>query len=438
MTRRRTLCALLLLGSILAAAPAKAQAPPTPVVLGQVREGELRTTITAVGVVEARIRTVLAAQVDGRVAEPPLREGHAVESGPKLEDRTVVCRLDRTDRELALLEAEAVLAAARARARKARTGLRPEEIEARRADVQEKQALLDNAEANLARTRDLFEKEITDRSELDRVLSVHLAAKSLLARAEADLKLAEAGFREEEIQEANSEVARQEARVAQIRDELAKTEVRSPVAGVVARRLTEVGQWVQRGGPVAEIVDLSRVRIRTSVTERDVGRLRVGDAATFRADAYSDRTFTGAVSAVIPAAEAGTRTFRVWIDLPNEDGALMEGMFARLEITAGNARRVLLLPKDAVVLTGRGPMVFRADGPVATAVPVVIGEETDDAVVLVKGDLPAGTMVVVVGNERLSPMRPNPIMGAPPGAGPGGGPGGPPGGGPGEGDGGGR
>jgi RND family efflux transporter MFP subunit len=185
-------------------------------------------------------------------------------------------------------------------------------------------------------------------------------------------------------------------------------------------------------------VDLSRVRIRTSVTERDVGRLRVGDAATFRADAYSDRTFTGAVSAVIPAAEAGTRTFRVWIDLPNEDGALMEGMFARLEITAGNARRVLLLPKDAVVLTGRGPMVFRADGPVATAVPVVIGEETDDAVVLVKGDLPAGTMVVVVGNERLSPMRPNPIMGAPPGAGPGGGPGGPPGGGPGEGDGGGR
>jgi multidrug efflux pump subunit AcrA (membrane-fusion protein) len=378
-------------------------------VVGAVIEQSLATTIEVVGSVEPHLTTTVSAEIAGLVMRYDLKEGDTVQQG-----KSVLVQLKSVDLELALAEAEAELVKARETARKLKRGLRPEEIEEKRAEVQERKTWVEKYAKDLERARSMRTRDIASVSEFDLAESTYLAAKAQYERTVQSLRVAEAGFRQEDVAAAEAEVQRLQARAQRLREDIQKTAVRAPVSGVITQRYTEVGQWLELGGKVADLVDLRQVLVRVPVHEKDISQLKVGNEATIVLDALPDRSFSGRVKHIIPLADPASRTFPVKIEVTNTpDSAIKAGMFARVKLQAGQAQTAVLVPKDAVIRQAAGQVVFLVQEEKARLVPVKTGRAQDGLVEVLESGLKAGDTVVVTGNETLRDQTPVMIKGHP-------------------------
>jgi multidrug efflux pump subunit AcrA (membrane-fusion protein) len=362
-----------------------------------VLEQQVVTEVEVVGSVEPQLATTLSTEIAGFTEQFRLREGDFVQQGV-----TVVAQLKSAELTLAVNEAEAELARARADLTKLKRGLRPEEIDEKRAEVAEKKAWVEKYAKDVERTKSLVTRDMVSKSEFDQAEANYLAAKAQYERALRSLRVAELGFRQEDIAAAEAEVQRLQAKLQRLRDDVQKTVIRAPVSGFITNRHVEVGQWVERGGKVADLIDLAAVLVRVPVHERDIRLVQVGDEAVVTLDALPNRTFTGRVKHITPQADLASRTFPVRIEVPNTpDTAIKAGMFARGTLHTGVAQPGVFVPKDAVVRRGSGQVVFMVEEAKARLVPIKTGRTHEGLIEVVEGELKPGDIVVVTGNELL-------------------------------------
>ena len=370
---------------------------PTPVAVGRVVEQSVTSAIDVVGTVEPHLATTLSAEIAGLTLRFDLKEGDAVQAG-----QTMVAQLKASDLELALAEAQAERSRAKHVAQKLKRGLRPEEIDEKRAEVQERQAWMEKYAKDLDRTQSLRTRAMASVSDYDLVESNYLAAKAQYERAQKSLRVATLGTRQEDVAAAEAEVQRLQARVQRLQADVQKTTIYAPVSGLITQRYTEVGQWIERGEKIADLIDLRMVFVRIPIHEKDIGRVRVGDAATVSLDAFPGHTFEGRVKHVIPQADAASRTFPVKIEVTNTpDSAFKAGMSARVQLRSGVARSTVLVPKDAVVRAAGKPAVFVVRNDKASLVSIKTGRSYNGSVEVLEGMLKPGEQVVVTGNETL-------------------------------------
>ncbi len=205
----------------------------------------------------------------------------------------------------------------------------------------------------------------------------------------------------------------QAATVERLKDQRTKHTIISRFDGYVTAEYTEVGQWVKQGDPVADVVALDEVEVVAYVVEQHVPFVRVGTQVTVDVPAIPGQRFAGVVSDVVPQADVQARTFPVKVLVKNqftdEVPLLKAGMYARVNLPTGGKQTATLVSKDALVLGGRQPMVYIVTGASAegesgkaTPVPVQIGVAEGD-LIQVMGEVQAGQLVVVQGNERLRP-----------------------------------
>jgi HlyD family secretion protein len=196
------------------------------------------------------------------------------------------------------------------------------------ANLSSAQASMDLAQANEERARGLFAQEYVTRQDLDVAVQALKAAKAQFAVAQAQ--------------------------VVRDRRNMDNTVIRSPVSGVVVSREVDVGQTVAASlqSPVLFKIaqDLSHMQIDTSYAEADIGNIRVGQQATFRVDAYPNRTFRGEVYQVRlnPTTQQNVVTYDVVVSVDNLDQALMPGMTAYVNIVVAQRKDVLLVPNTAL------------------------------------------------------------------------------------------
>lgn len=355
-------------------------------------------------VLPARVSDVGSA-VDGRLVDLPIVDGQQVAADEpiaqllrgliEIERRGAVAELDRRRQVVAELQA----------------GSRPEDIEQARATVAGGEARLAYAQARLARFSRLAERGTSTADEVQDAQTELRAIEAELRGSRAALALAEAGPRAEQIAQAAAAAAAQEAEVQRIDDQLGKHTIRAPFAGWVVETFTEKGQWVSRGGLIARIVELDTVEIEARVPESSVAAIREGVDVRLEFDAAPGATWIGTVARVVPQADLLSRSFPVRIRLANRviDGlpTIKGGMLARAWLPVGTTGRVTVVPKDAIVLGGPTPVVFRIDptgpgGGSVRPVEVALGAAVEGRVA-VRGSLEPGTLVVVRGNERLRP-----------------------------------
>jgi membrane fusion protein (multidrug efflux system) len=324
-------------------APVHAQKPPAVAVeVAPVVERAVEREIQAVGTVEANLTTTVSAEVAGAVARFDLREGDHLAKGQ------VLARLRRSDLEIGLKEAEA--------------------------NLDEKRALFVRAEQDF---QALFTEGAISAAELDRVGAAARAAKAQKESAEEALR-----------------------RVA---DQLRRTTVVAPFSGYLVKKHAEVGQWIEEGGKVADLVDIDIVYAVIPVNERDIGRVRQGNEATLTVDTYPGRVFRGRVTHIVPQADVTSRNFPVRIKVDNlPDRLLKAGMFARVAVRYGEPRQGLFIPKDAVVVRGRDQVVFVVQDGKVRMLPVKAGRPQEGFSEVVEGSLKSGDTVVVTGNESLA------------------------------------
>ncbi|MCX6640694.1 MAG: efflux RND transporter periplasmic adaptor subunit [bacterium] len=222
-------------------------------------------------------------------------------------------------------------------------------------------------------------------------------------KAKLDLGRMEKLYAEKSISESDLENARLMVKGAEVQYRLARktyndATIRAPFSGDVAARYTEVGQMVERGMPVVQLVDVSSLKLTVQIAEADVKLMKIGETATIIVDAVGD-TVAGKVSAIGSRAVTGTRTFPVELRLPGASG-LRSGMFARAVITTPVDENGLLLPRNAILPDMGKTVVFVARGDKAEKIPVRTITESGDRVA-VEGISPGDT-VLTLGNQMVS------------------------------------
>lgn len=172
---------------------------------------------------------------------------------------------------------------------------------------------------------------------------------------------------------------------------------RAPVAGVVLEKRAVQGMRFMPGETLYQIADLSRVWLIADVFEQDIGRVRVGQRARVKLEAYPERRFEGRVTYVYPTLKPETRSAQVRVELPNPDGRLKPAMYAHVEIAAGGDT-VLAVPNSAVIDSGtrRVVIVDRGEGRFEPR-EVRLGARGDEYVAVLEG-LKEGETVVVAAN----------------------------------------
>ncbi|MEO0814534.1 MAG: efflux RND transporter periplasmic adaptor subunit, partial [Myxococcota bacterium] len=235
------------------------------------------------------------------------------------------------------------------------------------------------------------------------------AAKASASLAEINLErsnqLRERKFTSEAANQAELASAKQsKAQVAQALASIDRRTIRAPFSGRIGIREVNLGQYLNPGSPVAELVSLSPVYVDFSLPQRHLGVLKAELAVAVRADAFGDERFEGVIESVDATVDPSSRNVRVRAVLKNEALKLRSGMFVEVLIDLGDAHEVVLAPATAVVYAPYGNSIFVVedkDGQrVATQRFIRVGERRGDFVSVESG-LSAGEVVVSAGAFKL-------------------------------------
>ena len=348
------------------APPAAAQGgrPPALVEVNPVREEPIAQTVPVVGRLVPREHGTVAAAIAGPVADLRIRVGQQVAAGEVL----LVLARDLPEARLAQKRADQALEAARVRTAEAEVDLVRQELER-----------LERLKGSSAFPKAAYDDK---RQELVRRRSRVREAKAALDRARVQREMAEI--------------------------ELARTTIRAPYAGVVTARHVSPGGYVRAGDPVATLVDDRRLELEADVPTDRLAGLAPGREVRFELDDGS--THRAAVRALVPDENPLTRTRPVrFIPRFAPDGgygrpAANQSVVVHVPITA--RRTVASVHKDAVIRQRGQPLVYVVKGSPeaarAEARPIRIGEAIGGRFVVLEG-LDAGDLVVVRGNERITP-----------------------------------
>ncbi|MBJ7412220.1 MAG: efflux RND transporter periplasmic adaptor subunit [Phenylobacterium sp.] len=178
------------------------------------------------------------------------------------------------------------------------------------------------------------------------------------------------------------------------------TTIATPTGGVIKTLGVRSGMTVAAGQTLAEVNGLGRVWLNAAVPESAAGQVQPGQTVTATLAAYPGETFNGQITAVLPQAEAESRTLTARVELPNPGGRLRPGMFATVQF-GGAPQPALLVPSEAVIRTGRRTLVMIA-GPGGRYLPaeVRVGREADGRIEVIAG-LAQGDKVVASGQFLL-------------------------------------
>ena len=334
-------CGWLLAGIALTlfAGIGNAQQGPAPVVVVRAQQVMLAPTIDVPGTVISRNDSKIAAEVTGRIT-------WIAEVGTVVAEGDPVARLD--DTRFRLQQSEFAGQVDRERARL--TYLEPE-VE-----------------------------------RLKKLRAENNAAVSRLDQTKSDLQIARADTR----------VAK--ARLALVSDRLAKTTIRAPFAGTVTERMRNIGEMVNTGSEVVRLVDPSAIEIVARAPLRSAAFLKKGAVVQVSS---GRRREDSTVRTIVPFGNPSSHMFEMRLNVDPANWVVGESV--RIAVPTAEARKVLAVPRDALVLRRNGASVFRVGKDQLVERVSVLAGSGDGDLIEVSGDLKAGDAIVVRGAERLRP-----------------------------------
>jgi multidrug efflux pump subunit AcrA (membrane-fusion protein) len=333
-SRAAALLALLLpLAACSPKAPVAADRP-VPVELRLPKQVSAPISVRASGEVEANVTSQCAFQIGGRVSRVLVEEGQPVRKGQLL------AQLDPADYKNAFDSAQGQAAQATAVNRKAKAGLRAQELEQSRIDFAHEQDQYN-------RMKYLYEHQSLPASDFNKVEASYKAA-------EQRYRMAQEGTRAEDKDAAAAQSHSATAQMHEAGKRLSDTRLVAPVAGFIGMKKIDVGNTVSAGTPVLSVLDLDPVKVRVGIPESEIGKVKQGARAVVAIPSLDGRVFEGKVEAVGVAADAATRTYTVKISVPNKDHLLRAGMVAEARIFSDREMNVLTVPGDAIVHDAHG------------------------------------------------------------------------------------
>jgi membrane fusion protein (multidrug efflux system) len=181
---------------------------------------------------------------------------------------------------------------------------------------------------------------------------------------------------------------------------LDRTVIRSPIDGVVAKRLIKVGNTLTPNESVYVVTDFDPLLAVLYVPENALARLKPGQPATLDADALPGKNFTGKVARLSPVVDPQTGTFKVTVEVRPTGHQLAPGMFSRVSVTYDVHKDALTVPRAAVITEDGESAVYVVKAGLAHRIPVTLGYADGDKIEITHG-LASGDMVVTLGQNSL-------------------------------------
>jgi RND family efflux transporter MFP subunit len=314
-----------------------------PVMVQRVEGVRIEDRLEATGQLVAPSQAAVAAQVAGQVTKIARDEGASAGEGD------VVIEIDPERRQLEAQSARAMLVQAEAQA--------------------------SEAERELARMEKLHAQGVAADAKLDQVRTGLRTARSGRDAAAAQLGMAERSLRD--------------------------SSVAAPFAGLIARRYVSEGEFVSPGQKLFDLVALDPIEVEFHVPERESSRVAMGASVLVKVAPFPDEVFEAKVTLVSPTIDPTTRTLRVKGTLPNADGRLRPGLFARADLGIAVRENVAMIPEEAVLRRASGPIAYRlADATHVERRALELGVIRDGRIE-VRGGLEIGDHVVVRGASDL-------------------------------------
>jgi membrane fusion protein, multidrug efflux system len=328
---------------LLATLPSYGQPAPTDVTVARPQRGEIHRYVTLPGTLRANQQATLYPKVAGYLKAVAVDKGDQVRAG----------------QPLAELEVPELVA----------------ERSRYRAEVEVAQTALQRVDTAFARSPDLITPAAVDE------------AKARLKIAQANLERVETLIR--------------------------YGQITAPFTGTITMRYADPGAFLaapSAGGSAHNaalftLMDFSTIRVNVGVPEMEAARVRVGQPVRVSVEGLGGRIFTGRVTRIGYALDEATRTMLVEADLPNPQGELRPGMYARVGIGVERHTDALLIPAAALVTERAGTSVFVLNEGKAQKVPVTAGFNDGDRVEIMKGVDPAQS-VILVGRTNIAAGQP--------------------------------
>jgi membrane fusion protein (multidrug efflux system) len=218
----------------------------------------------------------------------------------------------------------------------------------------------------------------------------------------------------EQLDEAEAAYRSLEADIESLKATITRREVRAPFSGVVGLRNVFLGQYLQPGTDIVRLEDTSVMRLRFTVPQTDISKIKLGQTIKINVDAYPQTQFDGHITAIEPAVNFQSGLIQVQADIPNNDGQLRSGMFARASIILPTVKDQIVIPQSAISFTLYGQNVYvlkegeetdKEGNKVkvlrAKQIVVKAGERRGNDVHVLSG-IQAGDQIVLSGQVRLS------------------------------------
>ncbi|MEA2859600.1 MAG: HlyD family secretion protein [Methylobacteriaceae bacterium] len=353
-------------GAQLGIHPGKAAPAPSQYITAAVEQGELRRVTSATGTLNAIINVEVGSQLSGQVAEL------LVDFNDDVKKHQPLARLDQRSFKAHVAEAQAAMELAQVSVEAARARLERAEIDARdseaqravlkartdnarvkfesaRTELHRKETLRERQVGTAVDTEDAQTKVASAAASLREAEAIAAAQENLVAGTKADLRRVKS-----ELESALASIPQKQALLDVAQIDLDRTTIRSPIDGVIVGRNVNEGQTLATTLEAKTLFivagDLHQMQIEAKVDEADIGKIRVGQEATFTVDSHPGRQFSGLVRQVrkAPQVVQNVVTYIVVLSAANPENLLLPGMTALVRITVNRTGPVLKVPLAAL------------------------------------------------------------------------------------------
>jgi len=346
-----------------------------------VQQDSVRRAIEVVGTLAAEDQVTVSSQTEGAVSRIAADLGDRVRAGDPLVE------LDKEKLQYNLDQQRAALTRTLAKYGATDPDNRPA-IE-RTPDVQKASAELDQAKQAFDRAEELNKRQLVPKQALD--------------DADTTLRGKRAAY-ESALQNARNLGADIDASNAMVKladRQLRDTVIRAPFDGYVQKRFVSLGEFVKSQTPVMNVVRVDPLKVIGEIPERMAPWIEAGQAVELRVDAFPDKPFTGTVSRISPAVNTQTRAFPFEARVPNDDGRLKPGTFARVHITTALVEKVLTIPYAAMQYRYGVNRAFVVEKGHLAMHELKIGDRVGDRVEIL-GGVNAGDVIALTDVDNLT------------------------------------
>jgi RND family efflux transporter MFP subunit len=352
-----------------------------PVKVEPVKQEAIRRSVEVVGTLAAVDEVTVSAEAEGRVSRLLADLGDRVTTGQTLVE------LDREKPQYNFDQQKAALGRALAKFGATDTAHLPP-LE-KTPDVQRAQAELQQAKQAFDRAQELRRRELVSKQTID--------------DAETTLQAKQAGY-ESALQNARNlraDIDASEAAMKLADRQLRDTSIRAPFDGYIQKRLVSLGEYVKVQTPAMAVVKIDPLKVTAEIPEKMAPWIKVGQPVELHVDAYPDKVITGKVSRISPAVNSATRAFPFEALVPNAEGMLKPGTFARVHLATALVDQVLTLNYNALQYRYGVNRVFVVNGDRLSARELKIGERFGERVEIVSG-VKAGEEVATTDVDKLA------------------------------------